>query len=54
MDYAEYVGEDPATLLRHQWNRGRRRAALCEIEREENLGFRHPRVVVDVGMATAA
>jgi hypothetical protein len=23
-------------------------------EREEHIGFRHPRVVVDVGMATAA
>jgi hypothetical protein len=28
---------------------GRRRASLREIEREENLGFRHHRVVVAVG-----
>jgi hypothetical protein len=53
-DYTEYVGEDLATLPRHQWNRGRRWAALHERKREDHLGFRHPRVLVDVGMAMAA
>jgi hypothetical protein len=32
-DYAKYVGEDPAALPRHRWNRGRRRIALHERER---------------------
>jgi hypothetical protein len=53
-EYAKYVGEDPAALLHCQWNRGRRWAALHtrEREREEHLGFRQLRVVVDVGMAS--
>jgi hypothetical protein len=33
-DYAEYVGEDPAALLCHRWNWGRRRASLRMRERE--------------------
>jgi hypothetical protein len=31
---------------------GDKRASVAEIE--EHLGFRHPRIVVDVGMATEA
>jgi hypothetical protein len=33
-DYMEYVGEDPAALLHHQWNWAIRRAALHGRERE--------------------
>jgi hypothetical protein len=47
MDYAEYVGEDPAALPHHRWNRGRRRVALQERERERE------REDVDNGKATA-
>jgi hypothetical protein len=52
-DYTEYVGDDPAALPRSQWIRGSERAVLRE-KREEHIGFRHPRVVVDIGVAMVA
>jgi hypothetical protein len=52
-EYAKYVGEDPAALLRHRYNQGRRRAVLHAREREEHIGFRQLRAVVDVGMVSA-
>jgi hypothetical protein len=36
-DKEEYVGEDMTPLSHHQWNRGRRRAALWGREREERV-----------------